>query len=262
MSDGLRIALVQMAVADGQPTRNLERAVAAIESAPGADLYLLPELWTTGYDHAGWPEAARQTPAIHTALQRLSASRRAVIGGSLIDRAGDALVNRFWLCYPDGRSPVTYDKGHLFAPMREDQHLIAGDRRVSAPLNGWTANLSLCFDLRFPEMYRLAAVGGADLFLVASEWPAERATALRTLATARALENQAFLALVNRIGKAGTDGTAFGGGSMLVAPDGTIVADAGTSDERVVIGVADRTLVAKARSTLQVLPLRRAGLDH
>lgn len=262
MSDALRIALVQMAVADGQPTRNLERVVAAIEAAPGADLYLLPELWTTGYQHAGWPDAARQTPTIHAALQRLSTARRALIGGSMIDHSGSALVNRFWLCYPDGRPPVTYDKGHLFAPMREDRHLVPGDRRVSAAVNGWTANLSLCFDLRFPEMYRLAAVAGADLFLVASEWPAERAAAMRTLAIARAIENQAFLALVNRIGKAETDGTVFGGGSMLVAPDGTIVADAGTSDERVATGVADRSIVTEARATLRVLPLRRAGLDH
>ena len=261
MSDTLRIALVQMAVTDGQPTRNLERAVAAIEAAPAADLYLLPELWTTGYQHAGWPDAARQTPAVHAAMQRLSTARRAAIGGSFIDRADSGLVNRFWLCYPDGRAPVTYDKGHLFAPMREDQHLVPGDRRVSAALNGWTANLSLCFDLRFPEMYRLAAIGGADLFLVASEWPAERATALRTLAQARAIENQAYLALVNRIGRADTDGTLFGGGSMLVAPDGTIVADAGTTAEGVVIGAADPARVTAARRSLAVLSLRRPGVD-
>jgi omega-amidase len=261
VSDSLRIALVQMAVTDGQPTRNVERAIAAIEAAPAADLYLLPELWTTGYDHAGWPDAALGTPSVHDALQQLSARRRAAIGGSLIDRAGAGLVNRFWLCYPDGRPPVTYDKGHLFAPMREDQHLVAGNRRVSATLDGWTAGLSLCFDLRFPEMYRLGALDGADLFLVASEWPAERAAALRTLALARAIENQAYLALVNRIGTAATDGTVFGGGSMLVAPDGTVVADAGTAGENVVIGVADRSSVAKARTALAVLPLRRPGLD-
>jgi predicted amidohydrolase len=171
------------------------------------------------------------------------------------------LVNRFWLFFPDGRPPVSYDKGHLFAPMREDRYLVPGDRRVCAPLDGWTAGLSLCFDLRFPEMYRLAAVSGVDLFLVASEWPAQRAAALRTLATARAIENQAYLALVNRIGRADTDGTMFGGGSMLVAPDGTIVADAGTTAEGVVIGVAEKARLAQARRDLAVIPLRRPGLD-
>ena len=261
MSHTLRIALVQMAVSDGEPDRNLERARAAIQAAPAAELYLLPELWTTGYHHAGWPEAALRTPAVLDEIQRLSVSTRATIGGSMIDRSAAGLVNRFWLCFPDGRPPVSYDKAHLFAPMGEDRHLVAGDRRVSAAMDGWTASLSLCFDLRFPEMYRLAAVGGANLFLVASEWPAERATALRTLAMARAIENQAYLALVNRIGRADTDGTVFGGGSMLVAPDGSIVADAGTAGENVVIGVADHTRVTQARTALAVLPLRRPGLD-
>lgn len=262
MSGPLRIGLVQLAVADGQPARNVEHATAVIRDAEPADLYLLPELWTTGYAHDGWPDAAeRATPAARDALARLSVARRAAIGGSLIDRAATGLVNRFWLFFPDGRPPVSYDKGHLFAPMQEDRYLVAGDRRVCARLDGWTAALSLCFDLRFPEMYRLAAVGGADLFLVVSEWPAERAAALRTLALARAIENQAYLALVNRIGRADTDGTLFGGGSMLVAPDGTIVADAGTTAENVVIGVADQARVMQARRGLAVLSLRRPGVD-
>lgn len=261
MTQDLRIALVQMAIADGAPAANLARATQLIRGADQADLYLLPELFTTGYAHDQWPTSAdRDTPVIAAALQRLATERAAVIAGSMIARAPNGLVNRFWLFRPGNVEPVVYDKGHLFAPMAEDRHLVAGERRVRTPIAGWCAALSLCFDLRFPEMYRMDAVQGADLFLVAAEWPAERAPALRALAVARAIENQAYLALVNRVGTAATDGTAFGGGSALIGPDGSVLADA-TDTERVVIAVARHANAVEARQRLAVLPLRRAGLD-
>ena len=261
MSDELRIALVQMTVTDGDAEANWRRAAGMIRNAPPADVYLVPELFTTGYAHDRWAtSAAQDTPRIATALRDLARERSATIGASMISSVPTGLANRFWLFPPDGGTPVTYDKAHLFAPMAEDRHLVAGDRRVRAAVGPWNAALSICFDLRFPEMYRLDAVQGADLFLVVAEWPAERAAILRALAIARAIENQAYLALVNRVGRAATDGTAFGGGSMLVGPDGSIVVDAGTS-EGVVVGVAERAAPARARSALPVLPLRRPGLD-
>lgn len=261
MSDQLRIALVQMAVTDGAADENWRRAATMIRHAPPADVYLVPELFTTGYAHDRWAtSAAQDTPRIVAALGDLARERSATIGASLISATPAGLTNRFWLLGPNGGAPVTYDKAHLFAPMREDRHLVPGDRRVRTNVGRWYASLSICFDLRFPEMYRLDAVAGADLFLVVAEWPAERAATMRALAIARAIENQAYLALVNRVGRAATDGTEFGGGSLLVAPDGTLVADGGGS-EGVVVGVAERGAPARARQGLPVLPLRRQGLD-
>jgi omega-amidase len=257
----LAVGLVQMEIADGRAPDNLDRAIALIRGAPRADLYLLPELWSTGYAHATWRSSAEtETPALCEVLQRLSAERSARIAGSLIslDEEG-RLTNRLWLFAPDGRSPATYDKGHLFSPFQEDRYLAAGARRVRVAINGWTAALSICFDLRFPEMYRRDALEGANLFLVVAQWPAMRASALRVLARARAIENHAFLALCNRTGSA-ADGMVFGGGSALFGPDGSIIVDAGRS-ERVVVATVDAGLVATSQSLAPVLELRRAELD-
>lgn len=257
----LRVALIQLAIRDGQPAMNLERATALIRSAGPADLYVLPELWTTGYAHDTWARVAdRETPAIVESLAALAAECGAYIAGSMISRdVRGALVNRLWLVPPTGAAPVHYDKGHLFAPMGEDRYLSPGSRRVVAPLGGWRAGLSICFDLRFPEMYRADALDGAELFVVVSEWPAARAQAQRVLARARAIENQAFVVLCNRVGT-GADGTRFDGGSVVVAPDGRIMADAGDGE-----GAACATLDVEAihalRRQMPLLELRREGLD-
>jgi len=158
-----------------------------------------------------------------------------------------------------GRAPVTYDKGHLFAPMLEDRYLAAGPVRVRATVGEWTAALSVCFDLRFPELYRLDALAGAELFLVPSEWPAERADAMRLFARARAAENQAYLVLCNRTGTA-ADGTVFGGGSLIVAPDGEIQV-AAPAGEQVLAATLDRSVIASLRKDQPLLAQRRPGLD-
>jgi omega-amidase len=260
MSD-LKVALVQMGVVDGDPGENLERATSLLLGAAGADVYVLPELWTTGYATATWRQAAsRDTPRITLALVGLAARLRAFIVGSMVsENDAGRLANRLWVFGPKGAAVATYDKGHLFAPMDEDRHLVAGAGRAQVAMHDWTAGLSLCFDLRFPEMYRLDALAGADLFLVPAEWPAPRADALSVLARARAIENQAYLVLCNRLGVA-ADGTEFGGGSMLIAPDGTVVADAGTR-EGVVLGVARRAELERVRAQGSLLGLRRKGLD-
>lgn len=257
----LRIALVQLSVADGRPDRNLERGLRLVGDGPDADVYLLPELWTTGYAHGCWEETAdHHTPRVLAGLADVAAERGAWIGGSLITRARDGcLVNRFSLMPPDDRDSVHYDKGHLFGPMGEDDWLRPGDRRVRVGIGPWTAGMSLCYDLRFPEMYRLDAVAGADLFMVPSEWPAERCETLELLARARAAENQAYLALCNRTG-ASDDGTDFGGGSMLVDPEGRIVERAG-GDEEVIVASAHMVRVHEARRRIPVLDRRRPGLD-
>ena len=256
----LRVALVQMAIADGEPQRNLDRALCLIATQP-ADLYILPELWTSGYAHARWAAIADQeTPVIGRELEHLAHERRAWIAGTMISRdAAGRLVNRLWLYSPNGGMPVTYDKAHLFAPMQEDRRLEPGAARVRAPVGGWTAALSICFDLRFPEMYRLDALAGAQLFIVPAEWPADRAEILETLARARAIENQCYLALCNRVGCA-ADGTRFAGGSALLGPDGSVLAAAGER-EGVVVGTARRAQLTTTRGEGPHLTLRRPGID-
>jgi predicted amidohydrolase len=166
-------------------------------------------------------------------------------------RPDGALANRFTLTAPDGSTPVAYDKSHLFGPMREKEFLAPGTTRVHTKIGTTPAALSICYDLRFPGMYRESAHEGTELYLVASAWPRPRCGVLRTLATARAAENQAFLALCNRAGP-GADGTVFCGGSMVVAPDGEILLDLGSDEAIGAIDVKMR-LATVARSLLAVL---------
>jgi predicted amidohydrolase len=263
----LRVALVQLAVADGEPERNVARAEALVSAAPAADLYLLPELWTTGYAHASWRDVARRhTPTAVEAMQALADARGAWVGGSVVSETADGgIANRLWLAQPGGRAAVTYDKAHLFAPMDEPAHLTGGTRRVRACIGEGAraidSALSICFDLRFPEQYRRDAVDGAQLFVVASEWPHPRGAALRLFARARAAENQAYLALSNRVGPA-ADGTKFCGGSCLVAPNGDVLVDAGDAEETVVVGEVDRRVVERYRAEFPVVGLRVEGVDH
>lgn len=256
----LRVSVLQFNTEDAAVERNVSRALAMIDASPDVDLIMLPELWTTGYAHAEWDRVARTvTPGVCVRLQKASTRRRAWIGGSQISlNATGRLVNRFWLFGPQGEVSH-YDKGHLFAPMGEPTYLAAGDDRVMQDVNGWPAALSICFDLRFPEMYRLDAMAGAQLMLVASAWPAERAETLQLLARARAIENQTFLILCNRMG-VGLDGTRFGGGSMVVAPDGRVLIDAGDA-ECTISMTLDASLIESTRSRGSMLELRRPGLD-
>jgi predicted amidohydrolase len=193
-------------------------------------------------------------------MARLAEEVGAWIGGSMVSRnAAGRLVNRFWLFGPK-RDTIIYDKAHLFAPMQEDRYLVAGDCRVRTQVGDFQAALSICFDLRFPEQYRLDAVSGADLFLVVAEWPAARSEAMRLFARARAAESQAFLALCNRAGT-GHDGTVFGARSIVTAPTRAVLAEGGDT-EQVVHVMLDREHVRLARSTLEVLGARRSGVDH
>jgi predicted amidohydrolase len=256
----MRVAVLQQAVEDGAPAANAARGLAALRAAPAADLYVLPELWTTGYAHAAWPDAAdRSTPDVSAALQAVSDERGAWVAGSMVSRRDDGrLVNRLWLHGP-GRPPVCYDKAHLFSPMDEPTHLAAGTARVESEIAGVPAALSICFDLRFPGMYRRSAERGTTLFVVPSAWPHPRSETLRLLARARAAENQAFLVLCNRPGP-GADGTAFCGGSAVIGPDGTVLADAGES-EGVLTATLDLEAAAAARGRLAVLDRSIAGVD-
>ncbi len=266
MPTSLRIALVQLAVVDGDPTRNVARADALVADAPDADLYLLPELWTTGYAHAAWRDAAQaHTPHAVAWMQRIARTRDAWVGGSIIsERTDGGLANRCWIVSPDEGEPVCYDKAHLFAPMAEPEYLTGGGARVRTRIGrddaAVDAAFSICYDLRFPEQYRQDALDGAELFVVPSEWPHPRSDALRLFVRARAAENQAYLALCNRTGPA-DDGTVFCGGSCIVAPTGDVVVDAG-EHEGVVVGEIDRAFMARVRADASVLTRRVAGVDY
>lgn len=257
----MNIAVVQMEVQDAAPDRNRRTVMEYLDANSGNDLYLLPELWTCGYVQQKWKYIARiDTPATLEWMSRQAASRKIFLGGSVIAQSkGDGLVNRFVLYNRDGRQVCQYDKAHLFRPLDEDLWLQSGTKLPSiVNVEGIRVAPAICYDLRFPEMFRRIALQGVDLFLVSSAWPVPRAHVLRILSECRAIENQTFLALSNRIGVDG-QGNRFCGDSGIFGPLGTIV-DAGQSKGITSIEI-DMQTIADASRFLPVFSDRISGID-
>ncbi len=227
----MKISLVQARIVDGQPIANCEHILELIRQHEPSDLYLLPELWPTGYHRDSWPEYVQKDhqQVMHD-LKSLAQEQKAWIGGSYVVASDDNLVNQFILLSPSGEIAITYDKVHLFSPLEEDKNFKAGTESVQTTINSWNTHLSICYDLRFPIMYRKAAQQGAQLFLISAQWPVERCHHMVALAKARAIENQAYVALCNRIGPT-TSGLTFGGFSGVWDPDGNQVADANIQEQ-------------------------------
>jgi len=261
-SDGatgrVEIGVVQMSLLDGQVERNLETAMSLIAGAPGAQLYLLPELFTTGYAHDSWQRAGEQYPAVVGELARLAENTGAVICGSLIAVDSGCLFNRMVAVLPGTRRPVVYDKIHLFGLMKEDAHLRPG-RKVSVFEHlGVGFGMAICYDLRFPAMFQQMAPP-AKVILVASEWPEPRCETMILMARARAAENQCYVVLSNRCGS-GADGTVFCGHSMAIGPDGSIMADTATNPRVLRVRIVPDDVMS-ARAALDVFKDRVPGID-
>ena len=216
----LTLALLQTEVALGNPRANLTQAEPWIArlAAQGAEIALLPELWATGY--ALERAASLADPlgqGVFAAMARWAQTYGLAVGGSHLERTSAGVYNTFALSGPDGTLWSAYRKIHLFGPLAEARYLSAGDRVVVAPSPWGPLGLAICYDLRFPEIFRLQAVAGARLLLLVAEWPRERIDHWHVLLRARAVENQAFVAAVNRVGQA------FGGGSSVVSPKGKLL---------------------------------------
>lgn len=255
------VSAVQMKITDGKPDANRERARLLIEASEG-DLFLLPELWTCGYVNDAWAEIAdNDTPASLEWMAGLAVERSIWLGGSVIARDDNgSLRNRFVLFNRSGEQELVYDKVHLFRPLQEEVYLEEGASEPGiVDVEGIRVSPLICYDLRFPEMIRKTSLRGVDLFLAVSEWPKPRGYALRTLAEARAVENQAYLALANRIGM-DEQGNDFCGASAVLGPNGVLI----DADEAETVASAhiDVESLRQFRSSFPVMEHRRPGIDY
>jgi omega-amidase len=143
-----------------------------------------------------------------------------------------------------------YRKLHLFGLMEEDQYLAPGAAGLTMDLPWGTTGMAICYDLRFPELFRrYATQDGARLIVVPAEWPLERIDHWRALLVARAIENQAYIIATNAAGKTGD--TVFGGHSMVIDPWGNIMVEAGETSQLLTVEL-DLTLVDTVRKRIPV----------
>lgn len=214
----MKTVILQNDILWADPAGNIRKADAAISSSPDADLYILPEMFSTGFCTS--PEGiAESDGATLEWMKKKSAQCGAAIAGSVAIKEDGNFYNRFYFVKPDG-DVVSYDKKHLFTYGKEHESFTAGDRRVIVGYLGVRILLEICYDLRFPVWSRNR--GDYDMIIYVASWPSSRISAWNSLLVARAVENQCYVAGVNRVGTDPSD--SYSGGSVIVDPYGNVIA--------------------------------------
>ena len=260
----MKIAAAQIDCVPGEVETNLRTLERFSERAKegSAELIVFPELADTGYEMAAvrrtaqpWTEGA--VPRLCAIAKRLSL---AILCG-VSERVAGSIYNSQVLINASGEIAGSYRKCHLFRAGRFDEGttLTEGDAMGHCDLGGFRLGLTICYDLRFPEIYReLAAEQAVNVFIVSSAWPFPRAEHQRILALARAIENQSYLVLANR---AGTDnGLTFCGGSAIIDPSGAVLAAAPAEGEELLTAELSRETLQTVRERMTVFAHRRSDL--
>lgn len=219
-------ATIQFDVLAAQVDHNMKKAeqLVAQAAAQGAELILLPELWNTGYALESLAHLAEDSrgPAVELLRTLAAQYRTTIVGGSIAEAKHGQVYNTSFVLGPKGQIITKYRKVHLFTYyMKEHLYFTAGDELASFALtkDGESVNVGLCicYDLRFPEIFRNLALRGAKLFCVPTAWPAPRLREYELFCRARAAENRAFVLAANYTDTA--DGV-YAGGGLIAAPDG------------------------------------------
>lgn len=230
----MRAHLLQLDIAWEDKPESRRRADALLADArvgPG-DLVLLPEMFETGFSMRLEQNADDGAGAAWLA-ERARRHRVTLLAGITAALPGGRGRNRALAFSPAGDEIARYDKVHPFSFGREHERIDGGDHVVVFPWRDASgaevARIApvVCYDLRFPELFRAARATGAEVFAVLANWPAERADHWRTLLHARAIENQAYVLGVNRVGA--DPNVKHHGGSLIVGPRGETVAEAGSA---------------------------------
>ncbi len=192
-----------------------------VNLAEPTEVVILPEMFTTGFSMQPTLHAeTMEGPSVQW-MRKIAMTQKIILTGSLIIEENGNYYNRLIWMLPNGEFGY-YDKRHLFAFAGEDQHYTAGNKRLIASVKGWKINLQICYDLRFPIWARQAAPNEYDVLVYVANWPEKRSPAWKTLLVARAIENQAFVVGVNRVGLDGNN-IAHSGNSMVVSPLGEVL---------------------------------------
>ena len=226
----LTITTIQTELKWEDKTANLKHFEAKIEALrEPTEVVILPEMFSTGFSMQ--PKRLAETmdgPTVRW-MQEIAAWKKIILTGSVIIEENGQYFNRMIWMLPNGQFGY-YDKRHRFAYAGEDEQYTAGAKRLVASVKGWRVLLLVCYDLRFPVWSRQASEQEYDLLLYVANWPERRSHAWKTLLQARAIENQCFVAGVNRIGNDGHD-IYHSGDSMIIDPLGATLYHAGAKDE-------------------------------
>ncbi len=222
-----KAGVLQFDVQNGQIDANMTVIFNHLErlSQKGVSLVVLPEMFSCGFDNENLLDHAAFTPKILKDLGLFAKENQMAIAGSLPIREKNDIFNTMVFFDVDGTMSGSYKKVHLFKLTNEHLHYRAGDQCTIFDTSFGRIGLMICYDLRFPELARTLFKDGAQMLLVSAQWPLARREHWKTLAQARAIENQLFVVCTNRTGSDGA--LKFPGESMIIDPKGEIIATAG-----------------------------------
>lgn len=244
----MKITLLQRDIVWGNAPENTKLADVAIKTAPKSDLYLLPEMFSTGFVSEPNGVAEEENGCTLTWMKQVAAELDAAVAGSVPVATPEGFRNRFYFVKPDG-TEVHYDKRHLFTYGGENKRYSAGEERVVVEFRGVRFMLSVCYDLRFPVWLRNQE--DYDCLLTVASWPTVRLGAWNTLLRARAIENQCYVCGVNRVG---TDPACeYSGGTMCIDAYGRDVAVCPSGEESAVTVELDMEKLNSFRKKFPVL---------
>ncbi len=265
----MRSAVVQMN-SQGSRDHNVDRALRLVDQAvgQGAEFVVLPEYMTFLGPYERFEDMSEPIPG--PTYERLSAKARQhriyLHGGSLIEKSSrpGRFHNTSLLFDPQGKLIALYRKIHLFdvdipdgVTDTESSVILAGDTLVTTDVSGFKVGMSICYDLRFPEMYRQLAAAGSEVIVIPSAFTKVTGQAhWQTLLRARAIENLAYVLAAAQHGQ-GASGNWCYGHSMIVDPWGEILAMAAPEGNQVLVADLDRNEVVRRREQMPVLNVRR-----
>lgn len=245
----MKTTLLQRDICWANPEVNRQRLEQRLAELPPADLYIFPEMFSTGF--CTDPEGVAEENVGEGTLgwmQRIAQARGCALAGSVSIKEGGKFYNRFYFVYPDGKY-CSYDKRHLFTYGGEHKTFTVGKERVIVTYQGVRILLQICYDLRFPVWSRNRK--DYDMAIYVASWPTPRVEVWSALLRARAIENQCFVAGVNRVGE--DPACQYSGGTALIDPYGHTLGACKDGEEGEVTAEIDLEELNRFRQKFPVL---------
>lgn len=260
----VRISLAQMDVRYGNPRVNWAKMQEMSNTAvsQGGQMVIFPELWDAGFDLKNAKDyASSLSGGLFAQVSALSKQLGIFITGSMLEKRGMGIANCAAMISPNQGVMGAYRKIHLFSLMKEELYLTAGESTLNLNLPWGQTATAICYDLRFPELFRRYALEGAKMVVVPCQWPDPRMEHYRTLLRARAIENGIYIVAVNRVGTDVIDKetgktTSYFGHSSVIDPWGNLVIEAGSGEGLLTVDL-DLSMVDEVQRAMPILNDRR-----
>lgn len=245
----------------GENETNLNHAVSKINEAmsQNPDVIVLPELFSTGFfpkdikNHAD-KNGEKTKEILGNLAKNLSVN---IVAGSIINEKNGKFYNTSFTFNRSGNLVSEYSKTHLFTHANEDSYFSFGENLSVFELDGVKCGIIICYDLRFAELIRILALKGVEVLFVVASWPLLRLEHLRTLAQARAIENQFFLCLSNATSN--IENVQYAGHSMIINPWGEILSQ-GDENEHIINANVDLKVLKDIRESINIYKDRKTNL--